>query len=76
MSLTGKGHLSFDDGLDDPASIAPRRGVIDFGDDEAPAARNDASRRSEQDCRSERKSRFVDQNASTLAMLESRLGTK
>lgn len=36
MSLTGKGHVEFDDDPDNPAGTAPRKGVVDFGDDESP----------------------------------------
>lgn len=65
MSLTGKGHTEFDDGLHDAAGSTPRKGVVDFGDDESPEiprTRNVDHRRIEQDSSSGGKARFADQD--------------
>lgn len=36
MSRSGKGEVEFDDVADSPGGIAPRKGVMDFGDGESP----------------------------------------
>lgn len=55
MSATGMGQVEFDDGLDDSAGSRPRKGVIDFGNDDSPEVRmttNDNRHQSKLDARS------------------------